>query len=75
MRKCCLERRLDVCYDCGDFPCNKVQWNPIMIKRASEYKKLGRDKWLRQEKNKAKKGFELYAGKYYQVRTGKTSPE
>jgi hypothetical protein len=46
-----------------------------MIKRADEYKKLGRDKWLRHEAKKAKQGFELYADKYYQVRTGKNPTE
>jgi hypothetical protein len=75
MRQCCQERGLDVCFDCADFPCDKVPWNPTMIKRAGEYKKLGRDKWLRQEAKKAKQGFELYADKYYQVRTGKHPPE
>jgi hypothetical protein len=75
MRKCCQERGLDICFDCGDFPCNKVKWNPVMIQRAGEYKKLGRDKWLRQEEKKANQGFELYADKYYQVRTGKNPPE
>ena len=75
MRKCCRERGLDICFDCGDFPCKKAEWHPGMIKRAEEYKKLGRDEWLRQQEEKANQGFELYTGKYYQVRAGKSPPE
>jgi hypothetical protein len=75
MRKCCQERGIDICFDCGDFPCNKVEWHPRMIKRADAYKKLGKDKWLRQEEKKANKGFELYANKYYQVRVKESPPD
>jgi hypothetical protein len=74
MRKCCRERGLDICFDCTDFPCNKVEWDPVRMKRAEEYKRLGRDKWLQEQEKKARQGFELYADKYYQVRTGEKPP-
>ena len=38
-----------------------------MIGRAKEYKKLGKDEWLRQEVEKAEQGFELHTEKYYQI--------
>jgi hypothetical protein len=75
MRKCCREREIDICFDCGDFPCSKVKWNPIMIKRGDEYKKLGKGEWLREREKNANQGFELYAGKYYQVRAVENPPE
>lgn len=75
IRKCCRERELDICFDCGDFPCNKVEWNPRMIKRGDEYKKLGKDEWLCEREKNAKQGFELYTGKFYQVWAGKSPLE
>ena len=74
IRICCRERGLDLCFDCGDFPCEKVKGYPNMIKRGGEYKKLGRDEWLREQEKKASQGYELFADKYYQVRTGKNPP-
>jgi hypothetical protein len=74
MRKCCQERGLDVCFDCGDFPCNKMEWHPNMIKRAGEYKRLGKDAWMRQQEKKAKQGFELFTDKYYRIRAGENPP-
>jgi hypothetical protein len=75
MRDCCRERGLDTCFDCGDFPCRKVEWHPRIIKRAEEYKKLGKEEWLREQEKKAKQGLELHTEKYYQVWAGKSPPE
>ena len=67
IRNCCQERELDICFDCGEFPCGKVKENTRMIKRANEYKKLGKDEWLREQVKKANQGFELHTEKYYQI--------
>lgn len=67
IRNCCQERELDICFDCGEFPCDKVKENTRMIERANEYKKLGKDEWLRQQVEKANQGFELHTEKYYQI--------
>jgi hypothetical protein len=75
MRNCCQERGLDICFACSDFPCNKVAWNPNMIKRAEEYKKLGKDEWLRTQMEKANQGLELHTGKYYQAQAGVSPPD
>lgn len=75
MRKCCRERELDICFDCGEFPCDKVERNPRMIKRGDEYKKLGKDEWLREREKNARQGFELYTGKFYQVWAGESPLE
>ena len=74
MRICCRERALDICYDCGDFPCNKVEWGPRMMKRADEYRKLGKEGWLQEREKSANQGFELYTGKYFQVWAGENPP-
>ena len=67
IRKCCENHGLDVCFDCDEFPCDKVKEDTKMIERAKEYKKLGKDEWLLQEVEKAERGFELHTGKYYQI--------
>ena len=67
IRKCCKNHGLDVCFDCGEFPCDKVKEDTKMIERAKEYKRLGKDEWLQQEVEKAKQDFELHTGKYYRI--------
>jgi len=46
-----------------------------MIERGEEYKKLGKDEWLRQQEKEAKQGYEVYAGKYYRVWAGENPPD
>jgi hypothetical protein len=75
MRNCCRERGLDICFDCEEFPCKKVKWDKRALKRAEEYKKLGKDEWWRTQAEKASRGFEHHTDKYYQIRAGKNPPE
>jgi len=67
VRNCCIERGVEVCFDCDEFPCEKVSDNTEMLERAIEYKMLGKEEWLAQQVDKAEKGFELHTGKYYQM--------
>jgi hypothetical protein len=75
MRNCCRERKLDNCFNCSYFPCDKVAQNEGMLKRARKYKKLGKDKWLQVQDKRAKQGLELHTGKYYRVRINEKPPE
>lgn len=65
IRNCCMERKLDLCFECSQFPCDKVKGNERMVKTASEYKKLGREKWLCLQVKKVQNGYELHTRKYY----------
>jgi len=65
IRNCCMERKLDLCFECSQFPCDKVKGNERMVKTASEYKKLGREKWLCLQIKKVQNGYELHTRKYY----------
>jgi hypothetical protein len=71
MRNCCRGKGIDICFDCADFPCEKTGRNEGMSTRAREYKKLGKEKWLQAQANRAKQGMELHTGKCYQVRVVK----
>jgi len=44
-----------------------VRENAKVLEEAREYKKLGRDEWLRRKAEKAKQGFEAHTEKYYQI--------
>jgi len=67
VRDCCIKHNIDVCFECGEFPCDRVKDNVRMLKRAEDYRKLGREEWLRRAEDKARKGFEGHTGKYYRV--------
>ena len=71
---CCEERRLDICFECSEFPCSKVKGNARMMERAKEYKELGREEWLRRQIERAKEGYEHHTGKYYKLWVGKHPP-
>ncbi len=68
IRICCHHRGLDLCFDCDEFPCDKVKGDARLIERATEYRELGRGEWLRQQVEKAEQGFELHTAQYYQIR-------
>ena len=74
IRKCCVERGVDICFECSDFPCPKSQ-RPGMLERSKEYEQLGRAKWLEREIERADKGYELHLGKYVSIRVEDTPPE
>ncbi len=67
VRECCREHGVDVCFECREFPCGKVKEKNDMMKRAREYRRLGRKEWLRRQDEKARKGFEGHTRKYYRV--------
>jgi hypothetical protein len=65
IKKCCIKRKVDLCFECDDFPCVIIGDNKSMLKRAKEYRTFGRKKWLQKEKRKAKQGYEHHTGLYY----------
>lgn len=75
VRECCKQRNLDTCFECNEFPCDKTKPFKRIEERAEEYRRLGRDEWLRRQAEKASDGFEAHTGKYYQVRTSAVPPQ
>ncbi|HIJ65074.1 MAG TPA: DUF3795 domain-containing protein [Candidatus Hydrogenedentes bacterium] len=75
VHECCRQHGVDVCFDCEAFPCEKTEPFKGIAERAQEYKKLGRDEWLRREAGKAAQGFEMNTGKYYQIGRTEVDPE
>lgn len=66
-RKCCEERGLELCFECSEFPCSRLEGDAGMIERAKEYKELGRDEWLRRQIEKANEGYEQHTAKYWKL--------
>ncbi len=69
IRKCCKNRELNICFDCREFPCDRVKGNAAMIERGKEYRRFGKGAWLRQQIEKAKEGYEHHTKKYYRIQT------
>jgi len=75
IRKCCRERGHELCFECEEFPCAKIKEDAGMLERAQQYKSLGKMEWLRQQVERANRGFELHTKKYYQVQATANPPE
>jgi hypothetical protein len=75
IRKCCKERGLETCFDCGEFPCARFREDPEMIERARQYKALGKLEWLRRQIERANRGFESHTKKYYRVHATVNPPK
>ena len=72
VRECCKQHNIDICFECHEFPCDKVEPFEGIGEEAEEYRKLGREKWLHRQVEKAAQGFESHTGKYYQVSRSNT---
>jgi len=68
-RICVRERKLKICYECKDFPCEHFSWtleeNPEKQKDYERFKKLGFEGWLRFHSDRAEKGYANATRKYY----------
>lgn len=76
--ECCENHGLTICFDCNEFPCDKINGLQHVAKQVrdnyEEYKKLGKEKWLQHQITKAKQGYELHTEKYYQIWAKKYPP-
>jgi len=73
-RRCCERRGIGHCFDCAEFPCKHNKNNSLMIERAKEYRKLGRQAWLRLLAKRAAQGFEHHTKKCYRVSAAERPP-
>ena len=65
-RDCCRARGVDVCFECGEFPCDTIGDHSAITERARRYRELGRAAWLREQAELASQGYEHHTGKCYQ---------
>jgi len=54
VRECILQKKLDFCYQCSDFPCKKLKEEPLLthkkeiIKANNQMKRIGIEKYAEQ---------------------------
>lgn len=75
VRECGKQHEVDICFECSEFPCDRVKPFEGIVDKADEYRRLGREKWLQKHIEMAAQGFESHTGKYYQIRRSATAPE
>lgn len=58
VRDCCIQKEVDFCFQCKDFPCEKMGEEPLldrkkaMIQANNQIKDLGIEMWMRLLKSK-----------------------
>ena len=67
VRTCCEERGVELCFECADFPCERVAGDSAMLARAEEYERLGREEWLSRQIERAERGFEHHTRWCYRI--------
>jgi hypothetical protein len=66
IRNCCRQRGVELCFECGDFPCDAVKGHSALMQRSKRYGELGRDAWLGEQEQLASQAYEHHTGKCYQ---------
>jgi len=66
IRKCCVERGEELCFECERFPCEIADGFYDIRARGEEYHRLGRAEWLKRQLELVRLGYELHTGKCYQ---------
>lgn len=72
IRRCCEARGLSLCFECEDFPCEKVVGNEELMKRAKSFMELGKKAWLNLLSRKIERNYEHHTGKSYEIKITKS---
>ncbi len=81
VRKCCSEKGLHICFECEEFPCPKFKEyaDPDTMDRYNRFKEIGFEKWVEEQMQKAKKGYEIHLQKVASLKqqqlNGKVNPQ
>lgn len=61
IRKCCQKKGYNVCVFCEDYPCHRIEalarGYPTLVADGKRMKEIGIDKWVKEQKKRAKTGF------------------
>jgi hypothetical protein len=49
LRKCCVEKRVRFCYECGDFPCDTLKQFSKRVEQLNELKQQGLESWIKRK--------------------------
>ncbi len=60
IRKCAEERKIDVCVNCPDYPCERFDWlakrYPTLFSDGKRMKEIGIEKWIEEQEDRRKTG-------------------
>lgn len=61
IRKCARERGVDICVECAEYPCHRVQaiakGYPTLLADGKRMQELGIEAWVKEQEERAKTGF------------------
>jgi len=65
VKKCCSAKGLQLCFECEDFSCSKIKdvADPDTMDRYKRFKKIGFEKWVKEQTQKVKEGYEIHLQK------------
>lgn len=65
VKKCCFEKGLRICFECEEFPCAKFEKyaDPDTQDRYNRFREIGFEKWVQEQVQKTKEGFEIHLQK------------
>ena len=65
VKKCCSEKGIPICFECEEFPCTKIKdvADPDTMDRYKRFKEIGLEKWIEEQAQKAKDGYEIHLQK------------
>jgi len=71
VKKCCSEKQLRICFECEKFPCSKIESvaDPDTMARCKRFKEIGFEKWVDEQAEKAKEGYEIHLQKVVSLKT------
>lgn len=69
IKPCAKEKGVEICFECDEFPCKHfskfLESHPEIIKENEEFKRLGKDEWLRKHLQRMERGYCRATNKYY----------
>ncbi len=62
VKQCCFEKRLHICFECEEFPCSRIESvaDPDTVDRFERFKEIGFGKWIEEQEQKVKEGYEIH---------------
>lgn len=70
VRKCCFDKGLRICFECEEFPCSKTEAvvDTDTMRRFERFKEIGFERWVAEQIQKAKEGYEIHLQKRVSLR-------
>ncbi len=65
VKKCCFKKGLRICFECEEFPCSEINnvADTDTMDRYKRFKEIGLEKWVKEQMQKAKEGYEIHLQK------------